>query len=219
MAGNGVAGAAFGVVVTPEWAVTAFIVAFVVVTPLMMSDAGVKYRPLASLLAWGGVFAAFIASLVVPNWFGWGEWRNALAGPAAMLAVPAVAGVVDAQGVVARWWRCVRGCATAGDAVAVLARRLTDREVREQVEDAMSRAPEDPLLFSFHPDWPGRESMVTPRTVVRWLRSGQPPIRLWQMLCVGMSEDRIAAVLDGAEQLDWAAVETLAALRVGVIPG
>lgn len=206
------------VVGTREWVTMTVILAVVVVTPLLMTDAGIKYRPLPSLLAWSAVFGALMASVLTPDWFGWGWMRNALAGPLLVLSMPALAGVVDAQGVLGRWWRCARGRATARDAVALLSKRVEDRDIASHVADAMSRSPEDPLLFAFYPDWPGRESMVTPRTVVRWLRSGQPPTRLWQMLCVGMSEDRIAAVLDGSEQPDWAAIEVLTALRVGLKP-
>lgn len=203
--------AVWPVVSQPDWygpaALITFVMGFCIVVVGSMRD--------VTAFAMAGVFGAGCATCIATDPLGWGSWRLLLLIPVSLLVLAAILLVAGLQVKIRRWWRVMRGRPTQADARALVAKAMNDRDRAAQVCDALSRAPDDPHAdyYRYYGDWPGRQTAVAPRTVVRWLRSGEPPLRLWQMLCVGKDDAGIRAYLDGSEQVDWAAVETMAALR------
>lgn len=204
------------VVSHPDWywpaAVITFAMGFCIAVVGSMRD-------IASF-GYASLFGVTVATCVATDPFEWGQWRLLLLLPALVLAFGAILLVVGVQMTMRRWWRVMRGRPTQADARTMVAKALKDRRRAAEVCDALSRAPGDfhADYYQYFVDWPGKDSTVTPRTAVRWLRAGEPADRLWQMLCLNMSEDRIVGYLDGTNSVDWPAVEMLAALRSGKPP-
>lgn len=158
------------------------------------------------------IFGAASATALTWDPFRLGPLRALTLVPVWLGLFGAIVLLVDTHAAASRWWRVRSGHPTPWDA-SVMVRKVMERQQATQVLDALSRSPGAPTFTLGKAAWPGETLMVTPDTVVRWLRSGEPPLRLWQMLCVGKDDAAIRAYLDGFEQVDWAAVETLAALR------
>lgn len=158
------------------------------------------------------------ATLMVWEPFGWGPWRMVLVLPA--IAVVQMCGMVLVQGVegVCSYVRIRRGRPNRGDAHHVIGKSFTGAwanrravEVKILCDWTSSQGPLRDVSAMARAGWRGANTWVTYRTVVRWLRSGEQPDRLWCALVVGLNETDLCAYLDGTVDIDWGAVEAMAA--------